>query len=135
MSRVRKSFMKVLSSNDTGETGGHQAGMLIPKERPVLSLFPTLDPGEKNPRATVMFMDEEGCEWAAVLIYYNSRLFGGTRNEYRLTRLGRFIKKYKLRSGDRLIFTRIARDEYHLGFQRRAVPRGRAQRAAEKAGV
>ncbi len=39
---------KVLSANDTGETGGHQAGMLVPKEGRILAFFPSLDPSEKN---------------------------------------------------------------------------------------
>ena len=31
---------KTLSKNDTGETGGHQAGILVPKEPDILGFFP-----------------------------------------------------------------------------------------------
>ena len=42
MSTTEKSITKVLSANDTGETGGHQAGILVPKEERLLSFFPAL---------------------------------------------------------------------------------------------
>jgi len=43
---------KVLSANDSGETGGHQAGILIPKNQDILSFFPVLGNSEKN-RGTI----------------------------------------------------------------------------------
>ena len=30
---------KILSRNDTGETGGHQAGIHVPKKKEILSFF------------------------------------------------------------------------------------------------
>ena len=39
-------------------------------------------------------------------VYYNNKFFGGTRNEYRLSKTKAFIKKYKLTAGDALIFKR-----------------------------
>ena len=39
---------KVLSANDTGETGGHQAGILIPKSEIILSFFPKLSSAKKK---------------------------------------------------------------------------------------
>ena len=41
---------KELSANDTGHTGGHQAGILIPKNSRILSFFPKLGTESKNPR-------------------------------------------------------------------------------------
>ena len=36
-----KSISKILSANDIGATGGHQAGILIPKDPRILGFFPT----------------------------------------------------------------------------------------------
>ena len=76
---------KVLSANDVGDTGAHQAGMLVPKEVAVLAFFPALNPREKNPRCSLNFRDDWQDRWTFAFIYYNNRFFGGTRNEYRLT--------------------------------------------------
>lgn len=95
---------KVLSANDTGETGGHQAGILVPKNHNILGFFPPLDATEKNPRRHLAFYDEENERWIFAFIYYNNRFFGGTRNEYRLTRMTPFIRQSNLKLGDELIF-------------------------------
>jgi hypothetical protein len=96
---------KTLSANDTGETGGHQAGILIPKNPKILSFFPALEAREKNPRITLVFRDTDGVtKWSFVFIYYNNRFFGGTRNEYRLTGMTRFIISKNLKSGSEMIF-------------------------------
>jgi ribosomal protein S28E/S33 len=97
---------KILSANDTGETGGHQAGILIPKVSRILSFFPLLDPVEKNPRHHLVFNDEVGRRWKFAFIYYNNKLFGGTRNEYRLTRMTDFIRRNGLKPGDEIILSR-----------------------------
>ena len=77
---------KLLSANDTGETGGHQAGICVPKRQEILSFFPTLDSRTKNPRMTIVFhCMNSGEKWTFNYIYYNNKFFGGTRNEYRLT--------------------------------------------------
>jgi hypothetical protein len=102
------SLHKVLSKNDTGETGGHQDGFHIPKTQEALSFFPQLEEGVKNPRAQIAFIDPETNEqWVFSFIYYNNRLFGGTRNEYRLTRVARYIKRKGLSSGDTVMLDRI----------------------------
>ena len=100
------SISKLLSSNDTGETGGHQAGMLIPKGGDVLEFFPLLDPEEKNPRASLVFEDDASQHWKFNFIYYNNRFFGGTRNEYRLTGMTSFIRQHNLKAGDTVILSR-----------------------------
>lgn len=99
------SISKVLSSNDTGETGGHQAGMLIPKGGDVLAFFPELNPEEKNPRVTLVFEDDSAQHWKFNFIYYNNRFFGGTRNEYRLTGMTSFIRQNNLKVGDTIILS------------------------------
>ncbi|MGV6971525.1 EcoRII N-terminal effector-binding domain-containing protein [Bacillus halotolerans] len=100
------SISKVLSANDTGETGGHQAGMLIPKSSDILPFFPHLGKGTKNPRAKLRFIDSSNEEWNFMFIYYNNKFFNGTRNEFRLTGMTAFIRQYNLKAGDKIILSR-----------------------------
>ena len=99
-----QAISKTLSANDTGQTGGHQAGILVPKSQEILSFFPSLDSSDKNPRHHLMFYDESGIQWKFAFIYYNNRFFGGTRNEFRLTRMTPYIRQRNLIPGDELIF-------------------------------
>ena len=91
---------KLLSRNDTAQTGSHQAGIHIPKTPEFLSFFPALDATTHNPDALLSFIDEDDQLWEFRYIYYNNKLFGGTRNEFRLTRLTGFIRHHGLTSGD-----------------------------------
>ncbi len=99
---MTEKISKTLSPNDLGETGGHQAGILVPKKEDILDFFPHLDPTIKNPREN-MSVDYEGKTYVFHFIYYNGKLFGGTRNEYRLTGMTRFFKDVGLKSGDTII--------------------------------
>jgi len=108
---------KELSRNDTGETGGHQAGILIPKDEVILSFFPPLDATEKNPRHHLWFTDPTGEKWEFAFIYYNNRFYGGTRNEYRLTRMTPFIRAANLKTGDKLTLHRDGH-VYSMTYQR-----------------
>ena len=101
--RRTKSISKTLSPNDIGLTGGHQAGILVPKREEILSFFPKLDPKQKNPRFLLTFFDDSNLRWEFSFIYYNNKFFGGTRNEYRLTRMTKFMKSNNLKVGDELI--------------------------------
>jgi restriction endonuclease EcoRII-like protein len=101
-----KAISKTLSPNDTGETGGHQAGILVPKEATILSFFPPLDPSVRNPRHHLVFYDDAGNRWEFAFIYYNNKFFGGTRNEYRLTRMTDFIRRHNLKPGDEIVLAR-----------------------------
>jgi hypothetical protein len=109
---------KILSANDTGETGGHQAGILVPRDPNVLAFFPTLDAATYNPRCHLMFLDEGGTFWEFAFIYYNNRFFDGTRNEYRLTRMTRYIREAGLAVGDEVILSREG-DRYHVSHRRK----------------
>lgn len=103
---MERRIAKVLSANDTGETGGHQAGILVPKEPHLLSFFPELDPKQYNPRVHLRFLDDGGTSWEFAFIYYNNSLFEGTRNEYRLTRMTKYIRQAGLIAGDELTLSR-----------------------------
>ena len=108
---------KILSPNDVGSTGGHQAGILIPKDQRILSFFPSLDTRQLNPRAHVVFEDETGKCWEFAFIYYNNRLFGGTRNEYRLTRMTRYLREAGLQSADEVILSHDENGRYFISHQ------------------
>lgn len=112
---------KTLSANDTGETGGHQAGILVPKAPEILSFFPPLDLSEKNPRHVLSFTDTSGRCWQFAFIYYNGRYFGGTRNEFRLTRMTPFLREAGLVAGDELLLMRDG-DGHRTIEWRRAAP-------------
>ena len=101
-----RSISKILSSNDTGETGGHQAGMLIPKGGEILEFFPALNGDEKNPRTYLYFIDNVNKRWKFNFIYYNNKFFGGTRNEYRLTGMTAYIRQNNLKTGDTIVLSR-----------------------------
>lgn len=109
---------KTLSANDTGDTGAHQAGILVPKAKRILSFFPRLAADEHNPRAHLLFRDESGTNWEFAFIYYNNRLFGGTRNEYRLTRMTRYIREQALVPGDEVLLSRDGRGDYSIASKR-----------------
>lgn len=115
----KKVISKLLSANDTGDTGGHQAGILVPKDKSLLSFFPKLDADEYNPRVHLIFVDDSEEKWEFAFIYYNNRLHQrGTRNEYRLTRMTKFIRQAGLVPGDEVILTRLADAGYQVSFRR-----------------
>jgi hypothetical protein len=98
---------KKLSANDVGTTGGHQAGILVPKSGKILEFFPSLDARFKNPRMTLVVREtNDGSRWEFNFIYYNNSFFGGTRNEYRLTCMTQYLRAIDARVGDDLVFSR-----------------------------
>jgi hypothetical protein len=110
-----KSALKRLSENDVGETNSHQAGFLIPKEFVNNGLFEVLPTDILNPRLKLRVTDlTDGSNLYLSYIFYNNRYFGGTRFEYRLTGLTRWIKNHGLRSGDFLQITRTDKHDYSV---------------------
>ncbi|MGM9650629.1 MAG: type II restriction endonuclease [Faecousia sp.] len=80
----QKAYCKFLSANDTGLTGGHQAGIYISKPS-IPILFDA--PGEKgtNKEKWVKVKWQDDLTTDTRFIYYGQ----GTRNEYRITNFGR----------------------------------------------
>jgi len=115
--RVR-SISKILSANDIGLTGGHQAGIHVPKSNDILSFFPSLDVKQKNPRYILNFIDDDEKRWELAFIYYNNKFFGGTRNEYRLTRMTKYINSNNLKVGDELILVNCDDGISRISFKR-----------------
>lgn len=105
---------KKLSANDIGKTGGHQAGILVPKLADVLSFFPALNAKTYNPRTGLVVREQESGErWSFNFIYYNNKLFKnvrtgkfGTRNEYRLTCMTKYLRAVDAKIGDELLFSK-----------------------------
>jgi hypothetical protein len=124
-----QAITKTLSANDLGETGGHQAGILVPKAPEILSFFPRLSERTKNPRASLVFRDDDRVtRWNFEFIYYNNRFFGGTRNEYRLTCMTKYLRSKNAKVNDEVILSRD-RDERLFITCRRTYPQ------AEEPGV
>lgn len=100
---MKKTFNKTLSANDVGTTGGHQGGILIPKQDSELHAFlPHLDPSVKNPDAWLECKDEHGKVRRFRFVYYNNKLHDptGTRNEYRITYMTGYFRDVGAREKD-----------------------------------
>jgi hypothetical protein len=105
---TEQTFKKTLSANDTGESGGHQAGILIPKGDAAFRAFlPELGNAEKNPRAWIECTDPDGRIWDFCFIYYNNKHHdpGGTRDEYRITHMTKFLRLFGAKQGDEAVIS------------------------------
>lgn len=103
-----ESARRRLSANDLGVTGSHQAGFLIPKRLIREGLFPQLETTQLNPRSRLKLVQKsQGNVYFLSFIYYNNKVFGGTRDEYRLTGVSSILRDYGLRVGDQIEFFRI----------------------------
>lgn len=125
-----QTFSKVLTANDTGQSGGHQAGIHVPRSQgDLIAFLPPLDPATKNPDAWLDCEDETGQSWRFRYIYYNNCLHdpGGTRDEYRITHMTAFMRATGAQPGDVLTIS----GEPRTGFLRLIVRKGEGQGSAE----
>lgn len=113
---MKISVSKVLSANDLGLTGTHQAGILIPKRSEIISFFPALDESKRNPSCEVaVFVPAIGHYLELKYIHYNGKKTKtSTRDEYRLTRMTGILREMGAVEGDRLEFNRNSNGEIHL---------------------
>ncbi|MDP2738622.1 MAG: EcoRII N-terminal effector-binding domain-containing protein [Pseudorhodobacter sp.] len=111
-----KTFIKTLSANDVGTTGGHMGGILVPKgDGELLAFLPPLDPGVLNPSDWIECETPEGQVLRLRFVYYNNRMHAprGTRNEYRITYLTKFLRNSNAREGDTFEISKAeGRDRY-----------------------
>jgi hypothetical protein len=116
------SYEKILSANDTGITGGHMGGILIPKtETGLIALFPKLDRTEYNPSVFLDFKAPNGSSYKLRFVYYNNRLHKkGTRNEYRLTYLTDFLRNANSKAGDAFRITRNENGQFEMEVVKKA---------------
>ena len=119
---TEQTFTKLLTANDSGESGGHQAGIHIPKgEKDLIAFLPRLDSRVKNPDAWINCTDETGREWAFRYIYYNNKFHdpGGTRDEYRITHMTKYFRAVGAREDDEFrISGEAGRPEYQISVVR-----------------
>jgi Restriction endonuclease EcoRII, N-terminal len=109
-------FRKTLSANDVGTTGGHMGGILIPKgEGKLLAFLPPLDGTLLNPSAWIFCNTEDGRNLRLRYVYYNNKMHvpTGTRNEYRITHMTKYLREAGASEGD--IF-QISRDESESAY-------------------
>lgn len=113
------SVSKKLSVNDIGINGSHQAGILVPKDQKILSFFPKLAANVKNPRSKIVVRESKTqTRWEFNFIYYNNRLFGGTRNEYRLTCMTKYLRAIDAKVGDELVFSKDENGSFYVDCAR-----------------
>lgn len=121
---IPTTFRKFLTANDTGESGGHQAGIHIPKkEVEFLDFLPKLDSSIKNPDFWLHCIDEDDIEWSFRYIHYNNKLHDekGTRNEYRITHMTKYFKARGARAGDIFSISNSTPGEsYRIGVENQA---------------
>ena len=120
--KFKEQLFKVLSRNDTGETGGHQSGISIPKAVASSSIFPKMSKDILNQRREITFVDEGGKEWNLQYIYYNDKYHGKPvgkcHDEFRLTYTNAYIKEHNIKSGDQIWFAIDEIGVRHIGFLR-----------------
>ena len=112
---------KTLSANDIGLTGGHQAGILIPKTGGVLPFFPALDSRQKNPRTVLHVVAPEiGPQvFELTFIHYNNRIVeSGTRDEFRLTGMTSLLRSLHPEVGDVLVLRRAPEGPLEANLER-----------------
>lgn len=104
-------FCKFLSANDTGETGGHQSGIYIPKNS-ISLIFD--EPGEKgrNKESFNKIKWQDDFETEAHFKYYGQ----GTRNEYRITGFGRGFPFLQSEFTGSLVVILKQKDESYKGY-------------------
>lgn len=115
-------FEKILTKNDIGLTGSHQAGFHIPKSnKDLIDFLPNLDHTILNPSIFIDFYDNTGYKWKFRYIYYNSKLHSqnGTRNEFRITHTTIFMKHQHANEGDTVVIEKkTGSDDYIIYIKR-----------------
>ena len=123
MKEFKEQLFKILSRNDTGETGGHQSGISIPKAVASSIIFPRMSTKTLNPRQELVFTDEGGTDWVLNYIYYNDKYhgkpIGKCHDEFRLTGTNAYIKAHNIKSGDQNWFAIDADGKRHIGYVRK----------------
>lgn len=102
-------FCKFLSANDSGETGGHQVGVLVSRTCWPL-MFDESDLNQHIAKRFVKILWQDGSETESAFTWYTSK------GELRITRFGKgfeFLRKDQ--TGSLFIFTRQSWDHY-TGF-------------------
>ena len=106
-----KSFCKFLSANDTGLTGGHQAGIYVSKPSvPVIFNEPGVKGENKDKRVKIRWQNDFVTDTR--FVYYGK----GTRNEYRITNFGKGFELLNAEYTGALLVITKDNDEEYQGF-------------------
>jgi hypothetical protein len=111
-----ESFSKVLTLNDIGKTGSHQAGLHIPKKnKKLLEFFPTLGLETLNPSKWITCVDEHNELWRFRFVYYNNKFhsLSGRRNEFRLTHTTKYLKSNSAFEGDIFLISKESCNDFY----------------------
>lgn len=118
MTEKSESFAKILTPTDVGETGAgggrsHQSGIDVRKNQ--VDSFPPLDESEINPEIPLLAVDDAGRSVQLRFVHFNKKLHGlGTRDVYRITGIGEYLRDKRARSGDRVTLVRNAEGSYRM---------------------
>lgn len=111
-----KSFSKVLTLNDVGKTGSHQAGLHIPKkDKELLEFLPTLDVKTLNPSTWIKCIDDHNESWRFRFVYYNNKFHSltGRRNEFRLTHTTKYLRSNSALENDAFLISKESDDDFY----------------------
>jgi type II restriction enzyme len=107
-----QSYCKFISANDSGETGGHQSGVLIHKTA-ASQLFNeglVFVRGE-NLKIPIHITWQDDLETDSVFTYYGR----GTRNECRITQFGRGFPFFRPENtGDLMVLVQVDKENYRI---------------------
>ena len=105
-SRSSSTYIKFLSANDTGLTGGHQSGVLLSKKTCPM-IFGELPSEHVAKRENIRITWQDDVKTDSTFTWYESK------GELRLTRLGRGFPYLKPEeTGALFVFSRLSDDEY-----------------------
>ena len=108
VNQANMSFCRFLTANDTGESGAHQAGIYMPKNTASL-MFDTPGVRGQNKDRYVSIIWNEDFQTESRFIYYGQK----TRNEYRITRMGKGFPYLKPdHTGDLFVLAKNNEEEY-----------------------
>jgi predicted HNH restriction endonuclease len=109
----------ILTANDVGATGSNQVGVAVKKSGPLIEFFPPLDKAAENPDVILHAHDAHSGERLEVrYVYYNNKIRGGTRNEYRLSRISSFLTRNKAIEGDVLVISKADDGSFLFAIER-----------------
>jgi hypothetical protein len=111
-------LQKILTANDVGLTGSHQAGIHVPHG--LAWFFPALDQSRLNPDAWLEVVGDTGEHQWRWIYYNNGVVADGTRNEFRLTRTAAFLRDSGAREGDVLELVHRAGPAYEARIRTHA---------------
>jgi hypothetical protein len=120
MVQRNQTFVKTLTKTDVGKRGAdgrksNQSGVAVPRSQ--IGAMPELDASQLNPSADFMAIDAEGVRVPLRFIYFNGKTLGvNSRNEYRITGIGEYLRNRNADIGNRLTLTLSGDGNYRMSL-------------------